>query len=281
MYDFSLRRMLACLALCTATAALAFPFSRLQAQELEVIQLHHRMADELLPALQPLLEPGAALSGMDDVIFVRTSPANLEQIRSAVAALDRAPRQLLIVVGQETSNDGGGAAVRGSATVGSGDVQVGVNRPPAADSGVEARVSAGKRELRLSNVSSIRTLEGSETFIALGQSVPVTTVQTYPGWGSSRTTTYREVATGFYATARVSGDLVRLEISPRQQHYEPAQSTIAKRELTTTVVGRLGEWIQLGAVNEASSSSTQGLLVWGRHDANSQYSAWVKVEEQR
>jgi type II secretory pathway component GspD/PulD (secretin) len=246
-----------------------------------VIQLQYRLADEILPTLQPLLDPGAALSGSGDLIFVRTSPANLQQIRSAVAALDRAPRQLLITVGQATEADRSGASVRGSATIDSGDVQVGVNRPPGADTGVEARASAATRDQRLDNVSSVRTLEGNETLIAIGQSVPVTTVQPHPGGGASRTTTYRDISTGFYATARVSGDRVTLEISPRQQDFGSARRTVETNQVTTMVAGRLGEWIPLGAVTQSSSGSTQGMLVWGTRDSRSQYSAWVKVEEVR
>jgi len=76
------------------------------------------------------LEPGGVLSGMDAVLFVRTSPANLEQIRQAVAMLDRQPRQLLVSVGQGTVVNERDVAVRGTATVGDDHVQVGVNRPP-------------------------------------------------------------------------------------------------------------------------------------------------------
>ena len=45
------------------------------------------------------------------------------------------------------------------------------------------------------------------------------------------------------------------------------------------MTGRLGEWIELGAVRESSASSTGGLLVWGRRTDSSEYSAWVKVDE--
>ena len=82
---------------------------------------------------------------MDDVLFVRASAANVEQIRLAVATLDRAPRQLLISVGQGRCGRGCDA-VEGSATIGDDDVQVGVNRPPGAESGAEVAVrAAGSR----------------------------------------------------------------------------------------------------------------------------------------
>jgi len=88
------------------------------------------------------------------------------------------------------------------------------------------------------------------------------------------------VNTGFYATARVNGDLVTLTISPRQQSYDRARGgTIHTAGSDTTVNARLGEWVELGAVRETGSASESGLLVWGRRSAQSQYTAWIKVEE--
>src|SRR5262245_12060034 len=54
------------------------------AQEMQVIELHHRVADEVIPNLRPLLDPGGVLTGMDSTLFVRTSPENFEQLRQAV-----------------------------------------------------------------------------------------------------------------------------------------------------------------------------------------------------
>jgi len=253
-----------------------------RAQDLHVIDLNFRMAEDLIPILEPLLEPGGVLTGTDDVLFVRTGPENLEQIRAAVATLDRAPRQLLITVGQGTVRDVDAARVEGSATIGEGDVQVGVNRPPGADSGAEVAVRSRQQQADLRNVSSVRVVEGTETWIGAGQSVPLTetTVQHRPGGVVQQTTTYRDVTTGFYATARVSGDRVILDISARQQRYRPSSGTVATQGSTTTVTGRLGEWFELGAVDESGSSSTDGLLTWGRRSEASRYSVWVKVDEQ-
>src|SRR3954469_7602515 len=66
---------------------------------LEIIALRHRTAEQVLPSLQPLLEPGGTLSGQGTQLFVRTSPANLDDLRLALTALDRPARRLLISAG--------------------------------------------------------------------------------------------------------------------------------------------------------------------------------------
>lgn len=256
-----------------------------QAQEMQVIELRHRLATDVIPIVQPLLEPGGVITGMDGVLFVRTSPANLAQIRQAIDALDRKPRQLLVTVGQGTVTNVDATNVRGSATIGGGDVQVGVNRPPGAEPGASVRLDSRSQRADLSNLSSVRALEGMETFIATGQSVPVTTTQVTRGWGGTVTqqsTEFRSASTGFYATVRVSGERVTIEVSPQQQRLRSSARggpAIDTAGAVTTVSGRLGEWLALGAVQESSSSGTGGLLAWGRGTGSSQYSAWVKVDE--
>lgn len=263
------------LAVMTAVAA---------ARELQIIELRHRLAEEIVPIVQPLLEPGGVLTGADRVLFVNTSPANFEQIRQAVEMLDRRPRQLMITVGQGTVTRDDRTDLGGTATVGSGDVQVGVNAPPGADSGVAVGVRSGTQRADLRNTSSVRTLEGAETYIAVGQLVPLTTTQVVPGHRRPlvyTSTEFRDVSTGFYATVRLHGETVTLEVSPRQQRLSGAATApvVETAGLVSTVSGPLGEWIALGAVQEAGSADTRGLLVWGRRGAESQYSAWVKVDE--
>jgi hypothetical protein len=254
------------------------------ARELQLIELRYRLAEEILPVVQPLLEPGGVLTGADGVLFVNTSPANFEQIRQAVELLDRRPRQLMITVGQGTVTRDERTDLRGTATVGSGEMQVGVNARPGDDSGVAVGVRSGSQRADLQNTSSVRTLEDTETYIAVGQLAPLTTTQVVPGSRRPQeytSTQYREVSTGFYATVRLRGETVTLEVSPRQQRLRGAAPApvIETAGLVSTVSGPLGEWIPLGAVQETGAGNTTGLLVWGRRTAESRYSAWVKVEE--
>jgi len=258
-----------------------------RADSLETIQLNHRMAEDLLPILQPLVPAGSVITGTGDVLLVRTDEATLRQLREVIASLDRAPRQLLITVGQVTNTRDGGTSVRGSGTIGSGDVQVGVNQLPRPDAGGQVVVRSGATSGDLSNVASVRALEGYETYIAIGQSHPFTST-TVTGGGFyppvvSQTTGYRDVQSGFYATPRVNGDRVTLEISPQQQRLisgnRGAQASVATGSATTTVSGRLGEWIEIGGVAETSTGSNTGLVTWGARSGSTQYAARVKVEE--
>ena len=259
--------------------------SMVDAQSLETIALHHRRAEDLIPVLQPLIPAGAALSGTGDVLFVRADAATLEQVRAAIATLDRAPRELLITVGQASSLDRGATSVRGAGTISSGNVQVGVNQPPQSTTNAQVAVRHGTAQDQVHNVSTVRTLEGYEAYVATGETRPFTSgpvlgADGHHGPVVAHSNEYRDVQSGFYVIPRVSGDRVTLEISPTQQHLDPGRrDTVATRSITTTVSGRLGEWIPLGGASTGRDGQSTGLVTYSTRSDDTSYGAWVKVEE--
>jgi hypothetical protein len=112
---------------CSAGSALA----QISPQNLvvEVISLRYRTAQELIPILQPMVAREGSLSGLQSQLIVRTTPANLEDIKRILASVDVMPRQLLITVRQDAdiTNERSGATVSGS--VGGEHGRVTVHRP--------------------------------------------------------------------------------------------------------------------------------------------------------
>ncbi|HSQ70525.1 MAG TPA: hypothetical protein VLM41_10605 [Steroidobacteraceae bacterium] len=254
-----------------------------RAEELQVIELHHRVADEVLPVLEPLLAPGGVLTGMDDRILLRTTPQNEAQLRQALAALDREPRQLQITVAQGTVGSRQSRDLRATVQLGHRDLQPGVNVPPGPGTAVAGQLHASERSGRFDNTSSVRVLEGHETFISLGRSVQVSSTIVSPtpyGPALRQATEYRDAGTGFYATARTAGDRVTLEIASFQQRaVHPATSAVRSQSLATELNGRLGEWIPLGTVSSSEQGAERGILILGSRSASSGYLAWVRVDE--
>jgi type II/III secretion system protein len=115
---------------CLCAFALA---AQAQQQILEVITLGYRQADEVIPLLRPLLAPGGALTGTNNQLIVRTTPANLAELKQVLAVVDARPRQLVISVRQGSVADAARdrASVSGSAGAG-GNAQVTVPPPPGA-----------------------------------------------------------------------------------------------------------------------------------------------------
>jgi hypothetical protein len=239
------------------------------AQSLTVIDLKHRRAEEIIPVLQPLLEHGGALTGQDYKLFVRASPGNVAQLRSAVEQLDKQQRQMLVSVRRGTAQD----IQREQASV-SGTVRT--DRPQA-----DVTVRAGQGTLRTegSSVSSVQVLDGSSAFISTGTSVPIVTAMAVGGGRRpfvAGTIEQRNLQRGFMVTPRIRGTEVILEIS--QQDERVAGGNVQTQSLNTQVIGRLGSWMQLGGVSESSSSTSRGVLSRSYGTDSNELSIWVKVD---
>lgn len=240
------------------------------AQSLTVIDLKHRRAEEIIPVLQPLLEQGGALTGQDYKLFVRASPGNVAQLRSAVEQLDKQQRQMLVSVRRGSAQD----IQREQASV-SGTVRT--DGP----SSVTVRGSDGTLRTQSSSVSSVSVLDGSSAFIATGTSVPIVTAVAVGGGRRpfvAGNIEQRDLQRGFMVTPRIRGNEVILDIS--QQDERVAGGNVQTQSLNTQVIGRLGSWMQLGGVSESSSSTSSGVLSRSYGTNSNELSIWIKVDAQ-
>lgn len=217
-------------------------------QALEIIPLRHRTVDQVLPVLQPLLEPGATLSGSRGQLLLRASPANVAEIRRALEAIDRPSKRLQISVRFDDALERERRGIEASGTVGSSGARIGITAE-------DARRAATERvDQRL------QVLEGSRAFIFTGQSRPLY----FPGGG-----VIQDVGTGFGVTPRMAGDHVTLEITPERETQRAA----------TTVTTRLGEWAEIAATASTAARDDRGIASASSRRAAESRRVWVKVEE--
>jgi type II secretory pathway component GspD/PulD (secretin) len=241
------------------------------AQSLEIIDLRYRNAAEVIPLVKPLLDANGAITGQDYKLFVRTSAANLAQVKRALAEIDREPRQLRVLV----RDTGAHELAREQASV-SGTLSTG--------GGSRATVRAGalSTDVHGSDIASVLVLEGGAAFVSTGESVPIVTSVAVGGGRRpfvAAGTEYRNLNRGFLVTPRVNGERVVIDI---EQHSERASgnstSNITTGELRTQASGRLGEWFELGRVEESATPRERTLAsgsVATRRDARS---VWIRVE---
>lgn len=261
-------------------------------QQLEIINLKGRTADQVLPQLRPFVEPGGAISGMNNQIFIRASDANRRQIRELLAAIDRPPRRLVISVRQDADSTSIARGGEVSGSVGSDRVRIESGRTVVGGAGVTVRrgddVVRGQvydsRNAGSERVSQqVQVVEGGRAYINVGTSVPVPLRQVVLAPGGaivSESVVYRDLGTGFYAEPHVSGDLVTLTISPTHDtpgSYGPGSANVQR--LSTTVSARLGEWMQIGGSVQEESSDRDGALRHSTRRGSTGRSVMLKVEE--
>ncbi len=246
-------------------------------QEVTIIPLHHRSVEQILPALEPLVESGGSLSGMHDQLFIRTTPRNLEQLRRVLTALDVPARRLAIQVslaraGDETQR---GGRADGQLVIGNG---------------ARASVNARFREQQTTRSSSaqlmVQTIEGGRAWIQVGTALPLAMRQITRGPRGvvvSESVVYRDIGQGFYARPRLHGDQVTLDISLQDDEFRsgPETGRVNVERLASSVTGRLGEWIELGGVSRQEQSRESMLLGGSGSTQGEQRALWLRVEEVR
>lgn len=205
---------------------------------LEVIDLRHTTAEQVLPALRPLLEPGGVLTGQRSQLIIRTSPANLAELRRALETLDAPARRLVILV----RFAGASAAERS-------ELVVGVRG---------SRIEARAREERSTGAERvdqrIQVLEGRRAHIATGTSRPL---------ALRNGTLIQDIATGFDVIPRLAGDTVLLEIAPQREGAgRVTRGSVQVERASSTIRARLGEWVELAGVDDAGTSRR----IWVRVD---------------
>ena len=67
---------------------------------LQVIPLQHRMVDDVIQIIRPLVTPGGTVTGMNNQLIIKTTPSNLAEIKQVLNSIDHAPRRLMITVKQ-------------------------------------------------------------------------------------------------------------------------------------------------------------------------------------
>lgn len=261
--------------LTAALAGLMAALALAQQSVLEVITLRYRTADQIIPLLEPFIDRGGSLSGMQNQLIVRTSPANLAELRRIIDQVDARPRQLLVTVRQDVDlatarretdlsgrvgiGDSAGIAVPGSRGRNEGLVVQGGS----GDTFVRGRIAARDVVASDANTQRVQVLEGNVAFIRIGQSVPVPSrqvVQTPYGTQVVESTQFRDLNTGFQVLPRVAGDTVTVEINPQRERPGRYPGTANVQGVSTVVSAPLGEWMEIGGTSSSGSMQSSGNL---------------------
>jgi hypothetical protein len=254
--------------------------------QLKIFDLQHRFASDLLPTIVSLVGSDGTVSAMGNHLIVRASDSQLAQIEQVIASLDVAQKNLKISVRHQRDSSEANSDISASGRVGSGNVEIGVDGGPTrrrriTGNGVDVRLSGQENSIRQTGGEFINVLEGNRAFITVGQSVPYT--QQWVTYGQryfniQQSTQFRDITTGFEVLPRRIGDQVELEITPQIAQLRN-NGMIDRTSLTTTVRGRLGEWIDLGGTMQSHDEVSRAILSSGNSRGEDNQGLWIRVEE--
>ncbi|MGI9247548.1 MAG: hypothetical protein ACR2QI_00950, partial [Woeseiaceae bacterium] len=90
---------------------------------------------------------------------------------------------------------------------------------------------------------------------------------------------YKDAVTGFYVLPRIRGDNVILEVSPfKSSQSNTRGDNIDTQSASTTITGRVGEWLLIGGVTEQleQAQSTTGTTIATQSRDNT--GIWIKAD---
>jgi hypothetical protein len=244
-------RRVCMVALCLGGLSLA---ANAIAQQTEVITIKHRPASDVVAAVKPLVEPAGSVSASQNQLIVRTTAANMAQVKKVVAALDHEARRLLVTVRQ--------------------------------DDGARQRQTYSTRTADSHRTAQqVQVLDGAQAFVQSGLSLPVSSPVVAAGPGGvvvADNVRFRELNNGFYVTPHLAGDTVTVDISARRDKPAAVGTGPGSAEtgaIVTTVSGVLGEWIRIGGSGLSGNEKTaDGSQTWSTASGERQQ-LLLKVEE--
>ena len=208
-------------------------------QDIAVIQLRNRPAEDLQPLLLPMLNGNDSLVPNHMQLIIKADPATIREIRGLVEQLDRRPHRLLISVAQGTN-----------ITAESLNASIGVGAGPHGDVRVRGGIAASGRQDANRASQTVQTLDGQPAMIQTGEDVPFRQGYGY-GYGG---VVYEPVTTGFAVTPGLVGQgEIEIVVAPWSDHFD--QGVISTQSASTRVRAPLGAWVEIGGLSQSRTSS--------------------------
>ncbi|MFK8068503.1 MAG: hypothetical protein AB8D52_09670 [Gammaproteobacteria bacterium] len=265
---------------------------------LEIIPLKHRLVNDVVPILQPLVVEGGSVSGMNDQLIIRTTDQNMRDLIRTLEVIDQPLRSLKISVRYDTQSTHQNREHGVDGYYNSGNVRIETrnrrsnsrNRVVVSardkNGGVRYRSNSTRSQFDDDDVYFVRTVEGQSAWIQTGKSIPEheRTVVLRP-YGSDvyDSVNYRDITSGFYVVPNLSGDNVTLFISPERSRVNNSSGygRVETQQAETTITGKLGQWIELGGVTEEyRNKNTYGTYQTKRYGSEQNH-IFVRVEQIR
>ena len=249
----------------------------------KIISLQHRLVNDLLPMITPMVGPDGSAHGMNNELIVLANPQRMAEIEAVIAKLDIARINRKITVKSNNVTDTQQQRVKATGAVKVGKVTVANNRRSPPNTGrVEVENNEGKSTQNTQQF--ITVLDGENAFIKVGQVIPftqewVTITRRYVQ--IERITDWREVTIGFAVRPRAIGNaengLIELDIEPRIMRHN-GQGIITLNTLQTTVRARLGDWVDLGQSMQNNDDVSRKILGYSQSASQQSNQLLVKIE---
>lgn len=265
----------------TLVIYLCLTLQAVAASEFKIIPLQHRFAEEILPAIKPLVGVNGTATTMQNNLIIRTSPENMAEIEKVINTLDTKRQNLKITVSRNKNSltEQNSAEISARKRIGNVAIETG-KMHNIIRNGAALDIKNHQSKSQISNSQFIQVLDGEQAFISVGQSIPYTqewVSLTHRYIGIQHTTEFIDINTGFAVRPKSIGKQVEVEITPRFSQLNRG-GVIDFDMLTTIVRTNRGEWINLGEIMQQKDDVSRAILNWKTNSQLSDNQLLILVE---
>ena len=254
---------------CLCVVMLLIGSVHAQERHVHSYSMQHALAERVQPVLSAQLAPGSSVTAYYQQLIMNVTDSEYRNLLRLLTELDKAPRSLMISVRKLSEQYDSSERYGVQGRIGDGAVQVKSGNGGQQRSETRVTVNRGSTQSSRDGSQQVRALEGMEAFISVGNTVSMRS-------GNYGARELVPVDSGFYATARVLGDDVIIDIDQRDDRVQGRG--IATQHLQTQVRGRIGEWIPLGGLTSSQTSDEHAITNYGSSASNTMSDLAIKVD---
>lgn len=244
--------------------------------QMSIIPLNNAIAEQILPVIQSQLNDGGSATSYQNQIILNASVEETLKIKNLLETLDSAGKQLLITI-KNNNSDNSNIAYAGISNANLNDQGLRITKKGFNTQTTTTRIEQRSIKNSSSGNQGLRVTEGYPSFISTGSSK----IYTQPLITSNGTVIqnqeWKNAQTGFYATARVNGNYVSIDIEQEKQSFNNDNS-INNQQLQTRVSGQLGQWIAIGTINNQETNNNRSFNSREKQRNTENNTIYLKVE---
>lgn len=241
--------------------------------DIYTINLKHRLAADVMPQIEAFLPESATIRAYGDMLILKSDRATLANVEQLLSKLDVAQKSVVISVmrSNDTINQQRG-----------GSTQLDIEASEDIRGGVAINRWSTKDNTEQNQHYRARGVAGQPVSISLGEELPqrnqLVFVDSYGGVSVADDTHYIATVNGFKAVPFLLPDnQIRVEIHPFFSHVSTSNDEIRSSDVITTIVGNIGEWLEVGRITENAEQVDHGVTTYRSHGSQQQF-IYLKVE---
>ncbi len=241
---------------------------------IETIQLNHQLPANIIQQIRAFMPEGTTARAYNNFIILKASPSEIAEIKNLINTLDTPLQRVKITVlnSEESLSDEALLQI-------STDIYIS-NR--GGYGGVSVEGWSDRIRSNIHETYQAQGIAGNAMYISMGRSIPqqqrYLVFLPYGGVGVQTDNYYLDVNSGFQAVARIqaNGNAV-VDIHPVFSQFTGRHGAYEQSQIATQISGRVGEWIELGRIDNEINVENHGSTRY-HSDYQKQQTVYLRID---